>query len=85
VFTARYELGCLSTRRSEFDPRSVHVRFVVDKVALGKVFLPLLQCPMSLSSHQCSILAFLYEKVKRAKPWNMYISNTLSEFRTTGQ
>ena len=27
-----------SARKPGFDPRSVHVRFVVDKVALGQVF-----------------------------------------------
>jgi hypothetical protein len=30
---------CLSPRRPRFDPRSVHVGFMVDKVALGQVFL----------------------------------------------
>jgi len=30
-------------RRPGFDPKSVHVRFVVDKVSLGQVFLRLLQ------------------------------------------
>jgi hypothetical protein len=30
----------LSPRRPGFFPRSVHVGFVVDKVALGQVFLP---------------------------------------------
>jgi hypothetical protein len=29
----------LSPRKPGFDPRSVHVRLVVDKVALGQVFL----------------------------------------------
>jgi hypothetical protein len=28
----------ISPRRPGFDPRSVHVKFVVDQVALGKVF-----------------------------------------------
>jgi hypothetical protein len=32
----------LRTRGPEFDPGSVHVRFVVDKVALGQVFSPVL-------------------------------------------
>jgi hypothetical protein len=80
-----YALGCLSPRRSGFDPRSVHLRLVVDKLALGKVFLPVLQCPLSLSTHQCSILDFIYENFKQAKPWNMYKSSIFSEFRTTGQ
>jgi hypothetical protein len=30
----------LPPRRSGFDPRSVHVGFLVDKVALGEVFSP---------------------------------------------
>lgn len=29
----------LSPQRPKFDPRPFHVRFVVDKVALGRVFL----------------------------------------------
>jgi hypothetical protein len=33
----------LSPRRSGFDSGSVHVRFVVDKVALGQGFPPVLQ------------------------------------------
>jgi hypothetical protein len=32
-----------SPRRSGFDPGSVHVEFVVDKVALGQVFLRVLR------------------------------------------
>jgi hypothetical protein len=30
--------NCAHMRRPGFDPRSVHVGFVVDKVALGQVF-----------------------------------------------
>jgi hypothetical protein len=45
VFSVRYELTSicqrsvagLSRRKLSFDPRSVHVRFVVDEVALGQV------------------------------------------------
>jgi hypothetical protein len=36
-------VACLSPRRPEFDPGSVHVGFVVDKVALGPVFLRVLR------------------------------------------
>jgi hypothetical protein len=38
--TERYieKWPCLSPRRPGFDPGSVHVGFVVDKVALGQVF-----------------------------------------------
>jgi len=39
----------LSSRRLEFDSRSVHVRFVANKVALGQVFLGvLLFSPVSI-------------------------------------
>jgi hypothetical protein len=38
----------LSPRRPGFDPGSVHVGFMVDKVALGQVF------PPSVSFHRCS-------------------------------
>jgi hypothetical protein len=37
---ARGLVAGLSPRRSRFDPGSVHVGFVVDKVALGQVFPP---------------------------------------------
>jgi hypothetical protein len=37
--------------RPSFDPRSVHMRFEVDKVPLGQVFLWALQ--FSVSFHQC--------------------------------
>jgi hypothetical protein len=40
-----------STTDTSFSPRSLHVRFVVLKVALWQVFLPILQVPF----HQCSI------------------------------
>jgi hypothetical protein len=45
----------LSPRRLGFDPGSVHVRFVVDKVALGQVFLRVVGFPLSISFHWCSI------------------------------
>ena len=54
-----------------FDPRLVHVEFVVDKVPLGHVFLRALDLPLSVSYQQCYILVFnymlLYQKDKRAK------------------
>jgi hypothetical protein len=34
---------CLSSRRNEFDPSSVHVRFAVQEVALGQVCLRVLR------------------------------------------
>jgi hypothetical protein len=44
----------LIRRRPRFDPGPVSVSFVVDKVALGQVFL------VSVSFHHCSILIFIY-------------------------
>jgi hypothetical protein len=39
----RSSVAGLSPRRSRFAPGSIHVRFVVDKVALGQVFLGVLR------------------------------------------
>jgi len=36
------------------------VRFALDKVVLGHVFLPILQFPQSELFYQCSILIFVY-------------------------
>jgi hypothetical protein len=45
----------LSPRRPGFDAGSVHVGFVVDKVALGQVFPPeYFSFPLSVSFHPCS-------------------------------
>jgi hypothetical protein len=41
----------LSPQRSGFAPESVHVGFVVDKVALGQVILRVFGFPMSISFH----------------------------------
>jgi hypothetical protein len=44
----------LEPRRPEFDPRSMHVGFMVDdKVALGRDFLGF---PMPLSFHRCRVV-----------------------------
>jgi hypothetical protein len=45
----------LPARRSGFDPGSVHVGFVVDKVALGQVFPEYFGLSLSISFHRCSI------------------------------
>jgi hypothetical protein len=37
------------------------VRFVVDNVALGHVFLRVLGLPLSILFHQCPTLFFIYE------------------------
>jgi hypothetical protein len=40
----------LSPRKPVFAPGSIHVGFVVDKVAVGQVFLRVLRFPLSISS-----------------------------------
>jgi hypothetical protein len=47
---------CLSSWRLWFATRSVHVRFEVDKVALGQVLLRVFCFPLSVSFHWCFIL-----------------------------
>lgn len=41
----------LSPWRTRFDPRPVHVEFVVDKVVVGQVFLSVLKVFLSVSFH----------------------------------
>jgi hypothetical protein len=45
----------LPPRRPGFDPGSVNVEFVVDKVALGQVFTEYFGFPLSISFHRFSI------------------------------
>ena len=45
----------LSPWRPVFDPQSVHVRFVVDKVTLGQVLPRVLWFTLSILFHRCSI------------------------------
>jgi hypothetical protein len=45
----------LPPRKPGFNPGSVHVGFVVDKVALGQVFPEFFSFPLSISFHRCSI------------------------------
>ena len=73
-----------STRRPGFDSRSFHVRFMVDKVALGQVFLRVLRffpcqyhstsAPYSSSSTCCS-----YRTDKQAKTGNLPKYNAASK------
>lgn len=50
-----------SPRRPRFVPRSVHVGFIVNKVALGLIFLRVLRCspvniiPLLIHNHSCII------------------------------
>jgi hypothetical protein len=55
VLWLRRLVAGLPLRRPGFDPGSVHVGFVVDKVALGQVFLRVVGFPLSISFHRCSI------------------------------
>jgi hypothetical protein len=43
------------TAEAGFDPGSVHVGFVVDKLAVGQVFPDYFGLPLSISFHRCSI------------------------------
>jgi hypothetical protein len=45
----------LTTEARGSVPGEVHVGFVVDKVALGQVFLRVVGFPLSISFHWCSI------------------------------
>jgi hypothetical protein len=53
----------LSSRRSGFDTGSVHVRFVVDKVALGQVFSNLSVFPCQFHSTGAPIIVILGKKL----------------------
>jgi hypothetical protein len=50
----------LSQRRPGFATGSIHVGSVVDKVALGQVFLRVLRFPLSVSFRHCSV--FIYHR-----------------------
>ena len=50
----------LSSWRYIFDPRPGNVGFVVDKVALGQIFLSVPCFLLSVSFRQCSTLIFIY-------------------------
>jgi len=62
-------------RGPAFNPRSVHVRFMVYKVALWQVFLAVLLFSLSVSFHQYTILILTYmyafQKDRRAKSGNL--------------
>ena len=51
-------VGGLPPPRTGLDPRSVHVRFMVDRAALGQVFLRVLLFVQSF--YRCSVLTFIY-------------------------
>jgi hypothetical protein len=63
----------LSSRRPRFFPTSVHVRFVVDKVTLGQVFLQVLRSsPVRIIPpvlHTVFIYMLLLPEGQTGKPW----------------
>ena len=74
----RRSVAGLPPRRARFDPSSVHVRFVVENMALGQDFLPVLQfspvstIPPILHTHSCTIdathnLSKLLRKVQKRR------------------
>jgi len=62
-----------SAKRSGFDLGSIRVGFVVEKVALGQVFLPVIRVSLSITFHQCSRLNFimitLLSEVQKGEVW----------------
>jgi hypothetical protein len=50
----------LLARRPGFDPTSVHVRFVVDKVTLAQYFYEYFRFPLSVTFYQFSVLLFIH-------------------------
>jgi hypothetical protein len=53
------QVADLSPRRPGFMPMSVHVRFVMDKVSLGQVFLLVLRCfPVTIIPPWLSMLVY---------------------------
>jgi len=72
----RRSVAGLSRLRSGFDPSTVHMRFVVNKMTLGEVLLPAFLFPLSVSFHQYSILIFIYTLLlpekQMGKVWGPY-------------
>jgi len=48
-------------------PSPVRVGFMMDQVALGQAFLPVLQFPLSVSLHQRSTLILIYDAYSDSK------------------
>jgi hypothetical protein len=83
-FATQRSVVNLSTRRQGVSPRSVHVRFVVDKVSMGHVFLPVLgfypcQYHSTKAPRLFSSRYWYCQKDKRAKTGNLPKRNSVSE------
>jgi hypothetical protein len=94
VFTERYELNLqrqfrlilnFKPRGSTFGTIPFHMRFLLDKVALRKIFLQVLRFSLSVSFRHCTmpILNYSPQNDKRAKSKNLLTINALSENRVT--
>jgi len=68
----------LSPRRPRFDHMSVHVRCVMDKVALGRRFLRIFLFSLSVSLHKCLSICCSYQN-ERTKFGNVAKINYLSK------
>jgi hypothetical protein len=55
----RWLVTSLSLWRPRFMPESVHVVFVVDKFAMGQVFVEVLQISLSISLHHGSPFSYI--------------------------
>jgi hypothetical protein len=72
----------LSTRRSEFDTRSVHVKFVIKNLTMEKGFPPGTQFFYSIIASMLYAVfnkMLFYQEDKRAKRGSLPRSNELSE------
>jgi hypothetical protein len=76
----------MSTKTSGFDLGSIRVGFVVEKVALGQVFLLVIRVSLSITFHQYSrfifIMIILLREVKKGevrKPPNITMRPLVSE------
>jgi hypothetical protein len=88
VTKLRHLVAGLSPRSPGFDPRSLRVGFVVDKVTVGQVlrfFYEYFGFLTSISSHKCSILISTYVLLsieeRTGKPWEFH---TLMSFQKSG-
>ena len=72
----RWLVASLSKRRPGFDPRSVHVRFVLGEVAMGQVFLRIIRLSLfyiipTKLPHPHPSIRCSYQQDKRAKSGNI--------------
>jgi len=60
-------------RRSNFEPRPVHVGFLVDRVALGQVFISYIPCQYNsiIGSYPTSSMCYSCQKYQGAKPGSL--------------